>query len=340
MSSFRILHLSDFHFCIEPNRKNLVILMSNPRSLFVYGLSDGKYKYSLRKPESYDPDIADAVSRFCYQYRGNLDLVLVSGDLATTGLATDLAVAKNFFAPAAEDSYKTEDGHPTIRQFDLTVFPSPGNHDRWKDNKGEPGGTNYDFTFGKISKNSVGSSDSIVLKSEDQKTLGIVFCDNCLKSSAHADKPSPIYRRGQGRVYKERVDDLVSETKRLRKKYRGIGIVWVSHFPVLPDTEKRLALKDRDILSEAAKAENITVIMSGHVHKNCTVPFNGVDNIVADSSMAVDRNCQNVIGIVEIDVNNGSLVSNIIEYKFSVQDAEFVRFDSRAVLNPPSSAPQ
>src|SRR5947209_20602223 len=94
MDTFRLLHVSDFHFAVCPR---MIEFPDTPAALQVLAVGRGHLG-----PSSHDPDLAEAAARFLYRQPNRFDLVLVTGDLATTGHPADLAVAAEyFFAPPA-----------------------------------------------------------------------------------------------------------------------------------------------------------------------------------------------------------------------------------------------
>jgi 3',5'-cyclic AMP phosphodiesterase CpdA len=101
---FRFIHLSDFHFCLHPLRRNLKMLHRRRLWEQIDSLRNQTRDLgitTLISPSSYDPAITAAVARFCYDRRNIIDAIVVSGDLATTGKVVDLASAKSFIEDAA-----------------------------------------------------------------------------------------------------------------------------------------------------------------------------------------------------------------------------------------------
>src|SRR5712692_3859232 len=91
------IHLSDIHFCVEPLRHNaLTLIKRRPRDLIDTGRAGGLGFLSVARPASYIPDIVSGVAKFCFDRRYISDGILITGDLATSGLMSDIRVAHSF----------------------------------------------------------------------------------------------------------------------------------------------------------------------------------------------------------------------------------------------------
>jgi hypothetical protein len=102
---FTYIQLSDVHFCTQPGRHNLISLMARrPRDYIDTCLRQaGELGFeSLAKPVSFSPKIVSGVAQFCYQrsQQNDVDGILFTGDLATTGMMTDIGVARRFISEA------------------------------------------------------------------------------------------------------------------------------------------------------------------------------------------------------------------------------------------------
>jgi 3',5'-cyclic AMP phosphodiesterase CpdA len=82
--------------------------------------------------------LAHAVAEFVYTERNGLDAIIITGDLATTGLPADLLPAERYVTEACTDKWLTSRQAPSLASHDLPIFLIPGNHDRYQDEVGTP----------------------------------------------------------------------------------------------------------------------------------------------------------------------------------------------------------
>lgn len=297
MAHFRILHLSDFHFCEVPNRQNALSLWRNPRSTIAPDIF-GRLNFL---PESYAVDVADSVAKFVYFRRFAADAIVISGDLATTGMAADLASARAFVADPPVAGVLSRSQRPTLRAANLPVLLLPGNHDRFQDNQGTPWGKSFEVTFPlDWPRHSV---RPFILEKSDNTRLAFVAADFCLRQTNDALMPSALNRYGQGRVYEDLVARLREVTARARSGRSVTEVVWVVHFAPGDQTDRTLRLLNDGPLREALDAEGIRLLLCGHVHTPSEYRF-GNDTTVycAGSSSSVDVRGRNAIHVVDIKV--------------------------------------
>ena len=142
MTKFRFVHISDAHLAVIPGRKNFKELFDNPRALTFRDFKQGKVSIL---PASFDRDILESATRFIYERYSTIDAVVFTGDLATTGLAADILVAKNFIQ-SGSNSF-VENDLPVLGFAINKLSLMPGNHDRFKDVMGTPGSNHFDLAF-------------------------------------------------------------------------------------------------------------------------------------------------------------------------------------------------
>ena len=91
-----------------------------------------------------------ALAEVAYREGAQIEGVIVTGDLATTGHKSDLQAAYDFFRQRnGTNPYLTSNNEPTLNSpRNLDLYLIPGNHDRfdWK-RLLMPGGTDFDVTF-------------------------------------------------------------------------------------------------------------------------------------------------------------------------------------------------
>jgi Calcineurin-like phosphoesterase len=292
VAKFNVIHVSDLHCGVESDAANIFSAIDSwksnqsaiqelPRSII-----RGMFQ------TTYNLEIAKKAARFIVLHSGDASLIVASGDLATSGRSEDLRVAYNFFEGSPRSSemfFVTSNATPTIARATLPVLLIPGNHDRFKDAWGAAGGTEFDDIFQSHWPDPVARVRRRVL--EDPSTglkLGLVGADLCLWKNDDARPPSAINRFGQGKAHKQVVSAMKTETQALRASYPGVGVAWVIHFPrCATDAENPLLeLLDRVAVLDAARNENIRLILAGHIHVPALVQDGNISVSCAGSAAA------------------------------------------------------
>ncbi len=292
VAKFNVIHVSDLHCGVESDAANIFSAIESwknsrdavrelPRSIM-----RGMFQ------TTYNLEIAKKAARFIVLQSGNASLIIASGDLATSGRYEDLGVAYNFFegSPRSNEMFfVTSNATPTIVQATLPVLLIPGNHDRFKDSWGTAGGTTFDEIFRSHWPNPVSRIRRRVLEDPSSGSkLGFVGADLCLWTNDDARPPSAINRFGQGKAHKQVVSAMRTETQALRESYPGVGVAWVIHFPpCATDGENPLLeLLDRVAVLDAARDENIRLILAGHIHAPALVQDGDISVFCAGSAAA------------------------------------------------------
>lgn len=307
MSTFRILHISDLHYCLHPSRHNLLNLLKSPKLPVLRALFK-QNGVGIVFPASYDQDLAEAVAKFAYANQRVLDLVMITGDIATTGLKLDLEPAFEFVDGPATDIWLTSNRRPTLQGARKDIFLLPGNHDRYRDNWGNAGGVEFDAVFRKYWPKSVERVQHLVItKASDNERLALIGVDFSLDDSRHAKLPSVINRYGQGRAYRGRLKNLIKATKQVRDRYEKVAVIWVMHFPPHDKVDSSLSLIGANLVRMAANRYRIPIITAGHVHQKVDLTFNRTRLICAGSATSLDAGHGNWIHTLEFDVSNGNV---------------------------------
>ncbi len=261
MPIIRLLHLSDLH--IGRRRKR------DPENIF-------------QKYRPHSPGVVSALAELCYRNRDSFDAIVITGDLAHSGRAEDLDMARRFLLTPAGRSIPWLNGtQPTLAGAGRPIYALPGNHDRYQGSpaKGKPGGVLFDATFAKAWPTGFGGVDGIAIPSEADPQVLAVRADFALRQAGDADRKK-FAKHGQGRVYlPQHLDRLKAETDRLRKAWPSRAVLWFVHFapefervPIekppynLKKFDSRLRLIDGDEFLEAAKNCGVTRILCGHTH--------------------------------------------------------------------------
>ena len=207
MYTFRILHLSDFHFS---NRLVEVILSPVPGY-------------------SYDRIVVSGLARFVLEQANNLDLVLITGDLAATGRRADLQRAVEYIDAKPSAGFLSESRRPTLHGGGLPIVLMPGNHDRYQGLWGAAGGTSFDDVFQQYWKVGQGVQYCLINNPDIEDCLAIILGDFSLASCRDADPPAPGCL-GQGLAYQNVIDRMTSLTASVRDKDPAAAVIWAVHF--------------------------------------------------------------------------------------------------------------
>jgi predicted phosphodiesterase len=215
--------------------------------------------------------------------------LILSGDLATTGLPGDLETAfryvdappafQHFRAPAPGERRGTQ--HlATIAELAQNCILVPGNHDRFKNNNCEAGGRLFDSIFGKYW---AGNTDGVVGKiiskpasksgpapADGLERLAIIGADGCLRKTAHAS--FKWMQKSQGYLYDDTEKALRDKTDEARRQFPDIAVIWVIHFPPHPTLPLYEVLRNYHLIEQASQQIGVAVVLSGHTHHNQVYP--------------------------------------------------------------------
>jgi 3',5'-cyclic AMP phosphodiesterase CpdA len=307
---FRVLHVTDLHIAVPPEDNHF-----GQRTLW----RSREHLY----PSCANPYALEAAARFLWNRRNELDLVLLTGDVADDGLERNLHAAFRFVASPATDGWFMRPFSPTLDAARLDgppFFVLPGNHDRFEGVRRLPGGVLFDQTFGNYWRAGLGGTQSVVLEKDGSK-LAFVGADFCL----HKVRNATIYV-GQGRAYKHVVEALVQNTADLRARYHNLGVVWVTHFPPLLDVNNTLKLLRPERLLSAARSNGVQHVIAGHLHRNQINSYAGVEIICTGSATSTGAGelYGNWIYQFNIDVaEQGDLVIEKLPFQYEPAEAAF-----------------
>jgi len=275
MAIFRLLHASDLHIALKQNRVGLV-------DAWKAGLLFRRDRPEVALTSSHSPDLLDGLIEFVFQQDDPFDAVLLSGDLATTGKKEDLKEASSWINGDQNGYVSPHSGrpeiasNPTLKGAARKIVLLPGNHDRYQNIPGipffVPGGILFNNYFGvDWDFNPKVKVNKWVSPHKEGAHLGLVSADLTLKKFSDAENGLFGVRGsfGQGKAYADIIDALKKKTDDLREKHRGLGLLWVVHFPPkYPKIEEDfLQLLQDEILIKAAHEKRISHILAGHTHK-------------------------------------------------------------------------
>lgn len=345
MAVFNLVHLTDLHFGHLPNQTN--IAQSN---LFRRKL--GRATRRLLAPATHDLVISERVAAWVFDTSARLeheddtlDALVLSGDLATTGQQDDLDAALQYIdAPPAKDFYRApapgeedDSAHlATVAELANLCFLIPGNHDRYKNNSGNAGGTRFDAVFNKYwSNNTHGVIASIIEKpatasSFDQlERLALVGADGCLRRRADAPMLG-AFERSQGFVYPNTLTALKEKTIEARRQFPGITVIWVIHFPPHGNVSWYERMFEYENVEAASKVLNVSVILSGHTHENLVYPV-GLGSTIWNGGSATQyaESRGNWIQYLEIEIVKSRLIrAERVNYQYNDNTGNFDQVSS------------
>jgi hypothetical protein len=184
--------------------------------------------FSLARPASYVPDIVSGVAQFCLERIAVTDGIIISWDIATTGMMSDINVAYSFLADRSRNGFVSDARVPTLNVGDKPIHILPGNHDKYWNTKARPNCKHFELKVADYMKHLQCGVDHWVHRKREQY-LGFVSADFALQSSM--DAMDTVYGKcGQGRVYGHVLEELKNRALMLRTRYSAIRVIWVVHF--------------------------------------------------------------------------------------------------------------
>jgi 3',5'-cyclic AMP phosphodiesterase CpdA len=306
MSSVSILHASDLHISFHKQLRSPLDQLNdleNRWDLSGKGLSEKQriLKQLLiawrqeSSASSYDPETLEALAEFIYEKArkkpgesgetidgsAELDAVVLTGDLATTGTRDDIAKTHQFLTAPYDVRYPHKSSDTSYRGATLSgvgipIIYLPGNHDRYvptRDFYGpslpkffNPGGTNFDSIISDFRADPI---QMAVIESVDSRLKVIIFAvDFTLED--FSDHEGFYGWLAQGRAYSNIRKDLLAQTKKAVEDHidQSVVILWAIHFPpYYPGINKHSSLLAEDKLITAANSSGVTAILAGHTHK-------------------------------------------------------------------------
>jgi 3',5'-cyclic AMP phosphodiesterase CpdA len=286
----RLLHASDFHIAVNPGQRYQNGLQPSHHPVASQDFARSVYEMSSGRCFS-------ATTR-----NTTFDALIISGDLAATGKSADLKAAYEFLTatPDSVAMYVTPSPaeKATLQGVAQPFFVVPGNHDRFTSDFNTPfGGKEFDTWFSQKRPghqqgcwNAVGPhADSMfrgvstgVLESDSHRLkIVIIGVDFCLENMNDVDFFVPLGAFGQGVVRGQRCQTLDLLRRRTEEAQAWAKadlnfdtiIVWVMHFPPVPDTDPRLKLNDFRFVTELAGDLGVDLILGGHLHVSSETKF-------------------------------------------------------------------
>jgi Calcineurin-like phosphoesterase len=306
MAGFSLIHITDLHIAVPQERSGVVRLIWRGIDQLC--------------PSRHNPYAWEAIKRFLAQRRESTDVIVLSGDISDDGTQRNLDEAFRLITGTVGQGDSSLDGQ---RSNGPELFIMPGNHDRFNGDVRLPGGTAFDTTFGSYWRKGLGGVQSLIL-AKPPSLLALVASDFCLQEGLN-----PVDYLGRGNAYDEVIWNLVEETNAIRYCFRGIGVVWISHFPPMEDVESDLMLKNGKRLIEAAIKSRVGYMLCGHLHRDyartCSDDFSGsyVEIICTGTAASTGKGEFDGYWIQRLDVEVDSVGNvSVVPTKFRYQHSQ------------------
>jgi predicted phosphodiesterase len=320
MSPIRILHASDLHIAEAPS-------LISP----IDKISPGTFIEAITRrtlASSFDPSVLGRFTSFVHnRLGGHIDAVLLTGDIATTGLKHDLEVAHRFIVGPPHPilpAFNTR-MEPTLAGLGTPVWLLPGNHDRYMRTKlldYSPGGKLFDHIFGAHWRDVVQTFGPL---NQPNVSAAVIAADFNLKSKR--DRKGRLGKYAQGRVYPAILDKLERATDDVRCEHAAfhrtepLAIIWALHFPPkYPGLSRAMQLIDGHELIRRANQCDVNALVAGHTHEpvRYSTPDMKFDVFCAGTASQYYAPHGNHFQIINVDVNDQRKVLVSSEnYRFS-----------------------
>jgi 3',5'-cyclic AMP phosphodiesterase CpdA len=331
MATFHVVHISDLHIAAQPHRAMAPTYVKQCVARKSVSGAQNVLRPSSYLPQTYCPDVARKAAKLIFEQRHGKNLILMSGDIATTGLPHDLAVAHRYVAApaAAHRGFRSDAGEATFNIPGLPVFLLPGNHDRFQNNLGLAGGRTFDFTF----RDYWGRKRRFVrvARMRDRASgdlLVLVAADFCLFSDRDAMAPNFVYRLGQGRVRDEPLEELVGVTEEVLAGDETAALVWVLHFPPAAGAsgvKDKYKLLEYQRVLDAADDLGVKLILAGHIHHPTQFREGATIVQCAGSALSFFDIDGNWIHFLEIHAaGRAATLQRRIDYRWNEDQSDFI----------------
>jgi 3',5'-cyclic AMP phosphodiesterase CpdA len=321
MTQFRLLHLTDLHFSKRERGADARERFNNTKSREILELLHHVRRNGFFS--GHDNTLSRLVAEFAYDRRAELDAIVISGDLATTGTMDDLLAALEFLEAVPVVGSAAARGKGTLAASGLRIYVLPGNHDRYLNELGDTGGKEFENVFKAYW--SRGAHAQAHMMHLGEAGLGIVLIDFSLRDNLDS-RPGAFSHLGQGKVYDDALDEAIELTGRLRD--RTNGVIWVVHFPPeVASGEPKLDLIDGQKLVEGAEKCGVLHVLAGHIHKHIryTPPGRKVSVLCANTPCSTTLSGSYGFQILDIDVAASPMAVREEVYRWNQVRKDFVR---------------
>ncbi len=317
--------LADPHLCVQARRRNVLSLLSRRTwqsidvSVRPLG-SSSSAPFSLLKPTSYDDTPLLAAADFLQEFSREIDLLLVLGDLATTGQDEDLSVARDIFLERIVKEHLTASLEPRFGGLGFPLCVVPGNHDRYQDDFATPGGQRFDEVFRDVYK-PISGVQSVRLTSEEV-SICIVTADFCFSEES---KPALWKRWGRGAVDGKVLSELDRQTRVWQKENPGKPVIWALHFSPADGVSSSLVLEEREQVVHLAQVLGVKHIFCGHTHLRKREIGSHPHIYCSGSVSSIDSVGSHFLHLCRVEkVEDGSFSLEVFDFRYDDRKDEFL----------------
>lgn len=325
--SINIALIADPHLCVQARRRNIQSLLS--RKLWskidvsdrekAYGVS--RY-FSITKPTSFDDEPLLAAADFLEEVSREMDLLVVLGDLATTGTSEDLEVARQVFLDPLVKEHVSAGGDPRIGGLGIPLHVVPGNHDRYKDDVATPGSTEFDRVFDAVYKSNKGVCVKELHKADI--SMCVISADFCF---AEGISVGYLRRLGRGAVDDVILNELDFQTRTWQRKNPEKPVIWALHFSPADGVPTALVLEEREKVTDLARFLGVNHIFCGHTHMRKREIGAYPHIYCAGSVSSIDSYGNHFLHTCTVSkADNGTLQLEVFDLKYDENMEEFVSY--------------
>lgn len=327
MVSFRFLHISDLHFNSISRRSVPFLSEINEREALLKRVINTAPRHLKSKIKnllvhSHNGDVADSLARFVYYYKSvfdaELDFILATGDLATTGEVPDLELAFKYINGPISYLWRQADNKSSLATVkDVALLP--GNHDRFRNIGYFPGSREFDNIFS--SYWSATNGVHIFKFPKGGVTLGIILIDFSLPSVSLNAIGRGVW--GKGAARESTLAVLEAKTKLLKEE--GCPVIWAMHFE--PNNFiGHLGLANADKVIKLADELDVHHIFCGHLHRRIQsrMKKTSVNIYCVGSATELNKKNDNSVNTVRIDAGGGNIQDvNVQEHLYHLKSRLF-----------------
>lgn len=321
VETFRLCHISDLHFSKIVGRYNSLEGANGVREKTDAILREllsakGSVKRALY-PSTFNKDVALQLLRQVVDESHRSDLVVVTGDIATTGIREDLSVGLEYFRGRLHSKWCP--GYPelSVSLLENAVIFLPGNHDRYDGLALGPGSGEFEEVFGALWDRECGvnydlhcvkgrSRIKVCTLEKDGAGLVIVSADLSLTHQNEGVGMFGYVGQGSAQLIEQMLDATKTTLQEAESARIPVAVVWAVHFPpIFPGLKPELKLLNEAEFVSAAESVGVQVIMAGHTHEALcyTVGQSSSVNVVCcGSSCGMSASEEYSYNMIEIDV--------------------------------------
>jgi DNA repair exonuclease SbcCD nuclease subunit len=319
----RIAFLADPHLCIQARRRNFLSLCARKPWRFIDASrrddATGNHAFSPFKPTSYDDRPLLAAADRIAELSRSLNLLVLLGDLATTGKDDDLFVAEQVFLDQKEVRHLTAAIEPRFGGLGVRVHVVPGNHDRYKDDVATPGGKNFDRVFQSVYQpNSGVCLEGITV---DDVSVALISADFCYAEDSSIDL---VRRYGWGTVDQTVLSELDFRTRLWQRKNPGKPVIWALHFSPGEGVSITVRLEKRELVLDLAVRLGVKHIFCGHTHFRKREVGTHPHIYCSGSVSSVDSRDNHFLHICEVTKSDDGHNLEVFDFRFDEEKDRFL----------------